>query len=348
MCGDCSEALADNSWPGESLVPRAAAPFVGSSYNVGRVQNQGILPTHVTPFEVELGPNSVYYSTSATSSNRPDTTPTREEYFPNTVVQQSNNHSSFDFEFYMSEMDMQPSVTFPDAHEHHMRQPTPDNTGTSTDTERRDAASPLSNELENYDSCEETHMQIDHPEGFHQHNRVATDVIFSDSQHSQAAGSYHTFDPTSARNSTPGKRVASRDLLPLETDNTDVETPSNYNRITNDYSRQRHQRKLIPRTSPLQNPESTSSPQSSKSTPNSARTDLSFVSTATKATLSGSSAVTTPSFAAKSPATLYTLSDNILICRDCGQEFSTPGKQKCVPSRLSPPRHALDISSTSY
>jgi len=233
---------------------------------------------------------------------------------------------------------MKARVTFPDVGEIFMRQPTPGSDRMSIDTESRDAASPLIDDQERPDPNEEMNMQVYYPESSHQQDRVATDVVSNDSRQLQAGSSNHAFDSASARDSTPRKRAAGLDLRPLKIDNASVESPTNHNRISVDRLRQRRRsthRTLVPKSSPVQNLKNASSPHSNKSTPDSAKTDLSFASTATQATLSGSSATTTPLLAVESPDSPYTPSEDQLICRDCGQVFNTPGQQKYVSSQTS-------------
>ena len=343
--------LADGSWQGNFPVSRVAPPDLRNSDLLERARHQNIIPTHVNPFEVELSPNSVYYPTSATPSNRLHTTSPREAYIPGTEAHQANENTSFDFGFPIPEMEMQPRVTFPDVVEILMRQPTPDSDGMFIDTEQGDAASPLITNHKRYDSDEAMNVQIDQPEGSHHHGRVTTDEISSDSRHPRAAGPVHTFDTAFSQKSTPHRRAAGSTLRPLDTENTDAESASSYNRMPKDRSRQRRRpnpRTLAPKSSPLGTSNTVSSPQSSRSTPDSARTELSFASKATHSTSPNSSIITTQSFGAESPTTPFISSDNKLICRDCGQVFNTPGQQKCVLALPSLSQQARGISSTSY
>jgi hypothetical protein len=225
--------------------------------------------------------------------------------------------------------------TFAVADELYMRQPTPESNRMSMDTQQAEAASPLSNDMAQAHVYAEVHMQIDHQNSPRRHGRVAVDMISSDSPHPPTVNPIHAFIPAPTRNLIPRRRVAGRDLRPLETDNTKGEASKPQNHINIDRSKQRrrpNQRPLLPKSPPLQNPKNASSPQSSKSTPDSARTDSSFASasTATQATSPGSSVITTPSHGTGSPATPFTPSDQQLVCRDCGKTFQTPSGQKCV------------------
>ena len=207
----------------------------------------------------------------------------------------------------------------------HQQKPAAGSNEISIDVER-EAVSPRSNDFEQSEPYDDMSMQIDHPDNSHHPGSNAADVIISDSQHPQAVNFAPTYNPASSLNSSPYRRSADRNLHPLETDNTMAASfidPSIQRRRPS-------QRTLVPKSSPVENLKNTSSPNSSKSTPDSAKTDLSFASTATQATLSGSSAITTPLLAAESPASPYTPSGDQLICRECGQLFNTPGQQKYV------------------
>lgn len=246
---------------------------------------------------------------------------------------------------------MQPTVTFPDVVEIFMRQPTPQSDSMLVDTEQSNAASPLINDHERHDSDVKMNIQIDQPESSHHHGRVATHEVPSDSRHPQAAEPVHAFDPAFSHKSAPRRRAAGPALRPLDTENTDAESASSYNCMPKDRSRQRRRpnpRTLAPKSSPLGTSKTAPSPQSSRSTPDSARTELSFASKATHSTSPNSSIITIQSLGAESPATPFTPSDNKLTCRDCGQVFNTPGQQKCVFSLPSLPQQARGISSTSY
>ena len=275
----------------------------------------------------------MYYSSFIQILSRSNATSSRDASVQDTGVRQINNHLSSSFDMAIIEEEPLPRIASEHVVAIHQQEPAADSNEISIDIERG-AVLPPGNDFEQSEPYDDMPMQIDSPESSHHHSGSnAADVIIGDSKHPQAVDSTPTFKPASALNSAPRRRVADRDLHPLEIDNT-IATPfNNEDRILIDRSRQGrrpHQRALVPKTSPVQSPKTTSTLISSKSTPDSARTDLSFASTATQATLSGSSAIATPSLAVESPVTPYTPSESQLVCRDCGQVFNTPGQQKYV------------------
>jgi len=305
---------------------------VWNSNSPGILQNQPPQQAYVDPHEVEFRPNPVIFPTSRPSpSNKPDATSpievtsSIEALSPDTGVQRLGDYVTFDFDLPLPETELF------DLNRLDMRQSTPDGNRTYIDTTQEEATSPLSRDLAQALPDEEMEMQIDHPRGPSIQRETIFDVVSSDSPNTRAEDPVSVFVPASTPDLAPRKRVAGRDLSRLETNNSEAESFDNRERTNIDRSRQRrrhHQRALMPKTSSPRSANVTASPQSSKSTPGSARTDLSFASTATHIPSPGSSVITTPSTGADSPATPFTPSDNKLICRDCGQVFSTPGQQK--------------------
>ena len=304
---------------------------VWDSNSSGILQNQPPQQAYVDPHEVEFRPNPVIFPTSHPSpSNKLDATSpievtsSIEALSPDTEVQRLGDYVTFDF-------DLPPGTEMSDHNEFDMRQPTPDGNRTFIDTAQGEAILPLSHDLAQAHPDDEMEMQIDHPKSPSIQRETIFDVVSSDSSNPRAEDTVPVFVPASTPDLAPRKRVAGRDLSRLETSNSEAESLDNRDRTNIDRSRQRrrhHQRALLPKTSSPRSANVTASPQSSKSTPDSARTDLSFASTATHVPSPGSSVITTPSIDADSPATPFTPSDNKLICRDCGQVFSTPGQQK--------------------
>lgn len=250
---------------------------------------------------------------------------------------QIDKRITFDIDLATSDTEMLPAGTSSDSCE--LRSPEPiygsiDNE-MSTDIDQEEASWPLAN---NHHLAQD----LPHPEGqAHirnlknppKHSKVAVDMTSDDFQHTRLADPVHAFVPASTPNLAPCKRIAGLDLHPLNTANASIEPSEDHdNRRTTLLNQRRrpNQRTLMPKSSSPRDLQIPPSPQSSKSTPDSARTDLSFASTVTSVTLPGS-AITTPSSAEiRSPANASSPGENYLTCRDCGKTFQTPGQQKCV------------------
>ena len=323
-----------------------APASIWNSDRSGIPQNQQPEQAYVDPYEVEFGPNPVIFPTPPPGpSNKPDAallteaTSSIEAHSPNTEVQTLGDHVTFDFDLPLPETEMA------DPNELNMRHPTPDGNKTLINTIQGDVTSPLSRDLAQAHPDDEMEMQIDSARSPSINREPVFDAVSSYSPNPQAEDPVPEFVLASTPNLAPRKREAGRELSRLEINSAKTEPFDNHDRTNTDRSRQRrrhHQRALMPKTSSQRTANVTASPQSSKSTPDSARTYLSFASTATQVPSPGSTAITTPSIGADSPATPFTPSDNKPICRDCGQVFNTPGQQKYVLSLPAPPQNIFN------
>jgi hypothetical protein len=305
-------------------------PTIAISDNQETIPVPNLRTAFVSPFAVENHPNPVYYSPLAGPSKILDVAPPVQTPFLDLDLdldlQQLDDYIPFSLELDSPEMETFPRTTCSITDDLHQREQTSSSNGVFADIEQGKASWPLSDDLAQDHAYPEEQMQIDHSESSPEHRQMAVDVVTSISPTTRPVGQSRAFTPASAPNLTPRKRVAGFDLRPLETDNAKTRPFNNQNGINNDGSKQRrpNQRTLMPKSSSPRNVKATASLQSSKSTPDSARTDLSFASTATHAASPGS-AITTPSIGTESPANSFSPSDSNLTCRDCGKTFQTLG-----------------------
>jgi hypothetical protein len=309
-------------------------PTIAISDNQVTTPVPNLRPAFVSPFAVENHPNPVYYSPLAGPSKIPDVAPSVQTPFLDLDLdldlQQLDDYIPFSLGLDSPEMETFPGTICSITDNLHQREHKSSSNGMFADIEQGKASWPLSDDLAQDHVYPEEQMQIDHSESSPEHRQMVVDVVTSISPTTRPVGQSRAITPASAPNLAPRKRVAGFDLRPLETDNAKTRPFNNQNGINNDGSKQGrrpNQRTLMPKSSSPRNVKATASPQSSKSTPDSARTDSSFASTATYAASLGS-AISTPSIGTKSPANSFNPSESNLTCRDCGKTFQTPGQQK--------------------
>ncbi|CAN9160506.1 unnamed protein product [Alternaria alternata] len=287
----------------------------------------------VNPFDVEHHLNPIHFPFPAGPPSKLGEFPHQKTYFPNTEWEQVYTHFPPAVESDISDMEMPSRTTSPNPDGLHVREAMPDRDRVSMDIEQGEISWSSRNDLMHGYSDPEVQTQIYRPKSPLRGDVTAVDVILTSPPKSPPMGPNRviTITPEPPPHLAPRKRAASRDLRPLRTDNAKIEPSNKHDGIVTQRSKNRKRpnpRTLMPKDVSPQNLKVTSSPQSSKCTPDSAKTDLSFASTVTQAVSPGSSAITTPSAGAESPANPFSPQENTLVCQTCGQIFQTPGRQK--------------------
>jgi hypothetical protein len=321
------------------IVAARSSNFIVAPISVENSQDPGISgdqqtrKAFVSPYEVEFDLNPWYYRSLAGPSNKPSEPLSEQLHVQDLDLKQVPDYNPVSLRPETSDMGIQTGTTSSDANRVRMRESTPDSITMNVDTEQGEAAWPLSNEDISYHPNQEVQMDIEQAKSTPEHDKMEVDAVSTFSPIPRAAGPSRALSPPLVSNLAPRKRVAVLDLPPLETDNGKAERSNDQSKGRDSHLNQRrrpNQRTLMPKSSSPRDLKTLPSPQSSKSTPDSARTDSSFASTATHVTLPGS-AITTPSSAEiRSPANASSPGENYLTCRDCGKTFQTPGQQKCV------------------